>query len=154
MLPQVDASVEGGSMAFTFRLPVRYGSIDFARIVYYPQFLHFCHVAMEEMFAAVVGVSYPDALQKEKVGYPTVKSEADFIEPVAYGEELAMSVAVERMGTSSIVFVYEGRRSSDGELAFRVRNTQVAVDMDAWKSTPIPTHHRQAFETLQDATDA
>lgn len=65
-----------------------------------------------------------------------------------------MSVAVERMGTSSIVFVYEGRRSSDGELAFRVRNVQVAVDMDAWESTPIPAHHRQAFETLRETPDA
>ncbi len=138
-------------MAFTFRLPVRYGSIDYARIVYYPQFLHFCHIAMEEMFAAVVGVTYPAALQEEKVGYPTVKSEADFLKPVAYGEELEMSVSVERLGTSSVDFVYEGRRSSDGKRAFRVRNTQVAVDMDAWASRPIPDHHRAAFETLLDA---
>ena len=138
-------------MAFTFRLPVRYGSIDYARIVYYPQFLHFCHIAMEEMFAAVVGVTYPDALQKEKVGYPTVKSEAEFAKPVAYGETLEMSIAVARMGTASIDFVYEGRRSSDGELAFRVRNTQVAVDMDAWESTPIPDHHRTAFEGLMES---
>ena len=136
-------------MPFTFSLPVRYGSIDYARIVYYPQFLHFCHIAMEEMFAAVVGVTYPDALQKEKVGYPTVKSEAEFAKPVAYGETLEMSIAVARMGTASIDFVYEGRRSSDGELAFRVRNTQVAVDMDAWESMPIPDHHRTAFEGLK-----
>jgi acyl-CoA thioester hydrolase len=138
-------------MAFTFSLPVRYGSVDYARIVYYPQFLHFCHIAMEEMFLAVVGVSYPDALQKEKVGYPTVKSEAEFNEPVAYGETLTMSIRVERIGTSSIVFCYEGVRSSDGKAAFRVRNTQVAVNMDAWGSTPIPAHHRAAFETLLDA---
>lgn len=138
-------------MPFTFQLPVRYGSVDYARIVYYPQFLHFCHVAMEEMFAAVVGVTYPDALQQEKVGYPTVKSEAEFARPVAYGETLTMSVAVARMGRASIDFVYEGRRSSDGELAFRVRNTQVAVDMDAWESTPIPTHHRAAFEGLLES---
>jgi 4-hydroxybenzoyl-CoA thioesterase len=136
-------------MPFTFRLPVRYGSVDYARIVYYPQFLHFCHIAMEEMFEAVVGVTYADALRKEKVGYPTVKSEADFVRPVAFGESLDMSVAVERLGTSSIVLVYEGRRSSDGEPAFRVRNIQVAVDMDAWKSTPIPDHHRRAFETIR-----
>ncbi len=154
MLPQLADSVEREPMAFTFRLPVHYGSVDFARIVYYPQFLHFCHIAMEEMFAAVVGVTYPDALQREKVGYPTVTSEADFVQPVAYGEALDMSVSVERMGTSSIVFLYEGRRTSDGELAFRVRNVQVAVDMEAWESTPIPDHHRTAFETLQVAADA
>ena len=135
-------------MPFQFRLPVHYGSVDYARIVYYPQVLHFCHVAMEEMFAAVVGVTYAHALGEEKVGYPTVKSEADFIRPIRYGEALDMSVAVERIGTSSIVFLYEGRRVSDGEPAFRVRNVQVATDMDLWASTPIPAHHRTAFETL------
>jgi len=141
-------------MVYSFDLPVPYGSIDYARIVYYPQFLHFCHLAMEEMFAAVVGVSYPDALQKEKVGYPTVRSEVDFMKPVAYGETLRMSVAVERMGKSSVDLRYEGRRSSDGTLAFRVRNVQVAVDMDAWQSTPIPRHHRAGFQTILVAPNA
>ena len=135
-------------MPFHFDHPVRYGSIDFARIVYYPQFLHFCHITMEEMFRAVVGVSYPDALQKEGVGYPTVKSEAAFMKPVAYGEVLRLSMATERLGTSSVDFVYRGHRSSDGELAFEVKNVQVAVDMAAWKSVPIPDHHRKAFEGL------
>ncbi len=141
-------------MPFEFDLPVRYGSIDYARIVYYPQFLHFCHVAMEEMFAQVVGVSYPDTIRVEKLGYPTVRSEAEFLEPVAYGETLRMRVAIERIGRSSVGFLYEGRRSSDGSLAFRVRNVQVAVDMDLWKSTPVPEHHRRAFETLRPEASA
>ncbi len=141
-------------MAYEFDLPVRYGSIDFARIVYFPQFLHFCHLAMESLFDDVVGVSYPDAVQKEQIGYPTVKSEADFIEPVAFGETLRMAVSVERMGTSSIVFLYEGSRSSDGKLAFRVRNTQVCVDMEPFKSTPIPAHHRKAFDSILVADES
>ncbi len=134
-------------MAFHVSLPVRYGSVDFARIVYYPQFLHFCHIAMEELFAAEVGISYADALIKENVGYPTVKSNAEFIAPVPYGTTLGMSVHVTRMGNASIDFVYEGRLE-DGTLAFRVSNTQVAVDMKAWASVPIPPTHRAAFERL------
>jgi YbgC/YbaW family acyl-CoA thioester hydrolase len=135
-------------VAFSMNMPVRYGSIDYARIVYYPQFLHFCHIAMEEMFLKVVGVSYPDALQKEGVGYPTVKSEAEFLKPVGYGETLKLSLETARIGRSSVDFVYSGRRAS-GELAFQVRNIQVAVDMNEWKSTPIPDHHRRAFESLR-----
>lgn len=135
--------------AFRFDHVVRYGSIDFARIVYYPQFLHFCHVTMEEMFPAVVGVSYPDAIQKERVGYPTVRADAEFVEPVPYGETLSIALSVEGLGRSSVRFLYEGTKKSDGRLAFRVRNVQVAVDLDAWKSTPIPPHHRKAFEGLQ-----
>lgn len=135
-------------MTYTFDLPVRYASIDFARIVYYPHFLHFCHVTKEAMFDDVVGISYPDLLTRDKVGYPTVKSAAEFKRPVGYGETLHMTMIVERMGTSSVDFRYEGRRSSDGKLAFVVRNTEVAVSMDAWKSVPIPTVHRHAFEKL------
>jgi 4-hydroxybenzoyl-CoA thioesterase len=135
-------------MAFRCRIPVRFGDVDYARIVYYPRFLHFCHVAMEEAFAGVVGVPYHDLIGKEKVGYPAVKVEAEYLLPVGFGEVLDMAVAVERLGTSSVGFRFEGRRSSDGDLAFRVRNVVVAVDMEAWKSVPIPPHHRRGLETL------
>ncbi len=141
-------------MAFTFELPVRYGSVDFAQIVYYPQFLHFCHVTKEAMFPEVVGISYADLITKEKVGYPTVKSNAEFKRPVGYGETLTMTMYVERLGTSSVDFRYEGHRSSDGALAFVVRNTEVAVSMEAWGSVPMPDHHRKAFETLMDGAGA
>lgn len=138
--------------AFTFDHPVPYGAIDFARIVYYPQFLHFCHLTMEAMFADVVGVPYAKALQEENVGYPTVRSDAEFIAPVPYGETLRLSMVNEGIGRASVRFRYEGRRASDGELAFRVRNVQVAVDIAGWKSIPVPAHHRAAFETLREET--
>jgi acyl-CoA thioesterase FadM len=47
-----------------------------------------------------------------------------------------------------VSFRYEGTRSSDGELAFVVRNVAVAVDMDAWRSVDIPERHRAGFATL------
>jgi 4-hydroxybenzoyl-CoA thioesterase len=137
-------------MPFRCRIPVRFGDVDYAKIVYYPRFLHFCHVAMEEMFAGVVGVPYHEAIQREKVGYPTVRVEADYRLPVGFGETIEMSVVTERVGEKSVSFRYEGRRSSDGALAFVVRNTAVAVRMDAWKSVAIPPHHRKGFEALAD----
>jgi YbgC/YbaW family acyl-CoA thioester hydrolase len=135
-------------MAFEFDLPIHYASIDYARIVYYPQFVHFCHVTKEEMFPVVVGVTYAALIQEQGLGYPTVKSEAEFLGPVAYGDRLRMRMTVERLGESSVDFRYEGRRLSDGELAFRVRNTEVCVEIAAWNSTPIPDSHRKAFQSL------
>jgi 4-hydroxybenzoyl-CoA thioesterase len=137
-------------MPFRCQIPVRFGDVDYAKIVYYPRFLHFCHVAMEEMFAAVIGLRYHEAIVREKIGYPTVKVEADFQKPVGFGETIEMTVVTEKVGTSSVSFRYEGRRSSDDVLAFVIRNTAVAVDMDAFKSRPIPPHHRRGFETLLD----
>jgi 4-hydroxybenzoyl-CoA thioesterase len=136
-------------MAFVCRIPVRFGDIDYAKIVYYPRFLHYCHVAMEEMFAGVIGLPYHKAITEEKVGYPTVHVEADYQRPVGFGETIEMSVSVEKIGTSSVHFRYEGRRSSDGAVAFVVRSTAVAVHMDRWKSVPIPEHHRKGLESLK-----
>jgi 4-hydroxybenzoyl-CoA thioesterase len=135
-------------MPFECRIPVRFGDIDIAKIVYYPRFLHFCHVAMEEMFGHVIGIPYHETVMREKVGYPTVKAEAEYLLPVGFGETLRMEVTTEKVGTSSVHFLFRGFRVSDGALAFRVRNTCVAVDMDGWKSRPIPPKHRAGFESL------
>ncbi len=45
-------------MAFRSLLKVRFGDIDHAGIVYYPRFLHYFHVALEEFFGSRVGVDY------------------------------------------------------------------------------------------------
>jgi 4-hydroxybenzoyl-CoA thioesterase len=132
-------------MPFECHLPVRFGDIDIAKIVYYPRFLHFCHVTMEEMFGAVVGTPYHVTILKENTGYPTVKAEAEYLLPVGFGETLRMVMTPEHVGTSSVRWRYEGYRGSDGKLAFRVLNTCVCVDMAAWKSIPIPPAHRAAF---------
>lgn len=139
-------------MPFECRIPVRFGDIDIAKIVYYPRFLHFCHVAMEELFGAVIGIPYHEAVMREQVGYPTVKAEAEYLKPVGFGEVIRMLVTCESLGTSSVHMRYEGFRSSDGALAFRVKNTSVAVDMTAWKSVPIPASHRAGFERIAEGS--
>lgn len=139
-------------MPFECRIPVRFGDIDIAKIVYYPRILHFCHVAMEELFGAVIGIPYHEAITRERVGYPTVKAEAEYLKPVGFGEVLRIQVTCERLGTSSVQMRYEGYRSSDAALAFRVKNTSVAVAMDAWKSVPIPASHRAGFERIVEGS--
>ena len=85
-------------MTFRCDIPVRFGDCDYAKIVYYPRFLHFCHVTMEELFAEVIGVPYHVAIVEEKVGYPTVKVEADYRKPVGFGETIRMEAGVVRLG--------------------------------------------------------
>ena len=135
-------------MAFRCEIPVRFGDCDYAKIVYYPRFLHFCHVTMEALFEEVIGVPYHIAIGEEKVGYPTVKVEAEYRKPVGFGEVLEMHATIERLGSRSVDFRYEGVRRSDGETAFVIRSRSVAVDMDAWHSVPIPPHHRAGFERV------
>ena len=107
-----------------------------------------CDVTMEELFAAVVGVPYHVVILEERVGYPTVRVEADYRKPVPMGETVEMHVSVERIGNRSVDFRYEGRRKSDGESAFVIRSRAVSTHMDDWHSIPLPEHHRRAFEEL------
>ena len=45
-------------MAFRSQLKIRFGDIDRAGIVYYPRFMHYFHVALEEFFASELGIGY------------------------------------------------------------------------------------------------
>ena len=49
-------------MSHVVTIPIRFGHVDQARIVYYPHLFHYCHVAMEETFGAAVGITYADLL--------------------------------------------------------------------------------------------
>src|SRR5262245_39525077 len=76
------------SMPHVVEIPVHFGHIDQAKIVYYPHLYHFGHVAMEETFRDAIGISYPDLIAKERLGFPAVHMESDFLETVGYGERL------------------------------------------------------------------
>lgn len=135
-------------MPFTCRLPVRFGDIDLARVMYYPRYFHACHVAIEELFERALRISYTDLMLRQGLGYPTVQAQCEYLRPVGVGEVLVVTVEPERVGRSSVTWRYEGRRASDGVLAFRARNTCVAIDMQRWRARPVPEAHRRAFERL------
>lgn len=140
----------GYDRAMTFRseIPVRFGDCDYAKIVYYPKFLHFCHVAMEQIFADVVEVPYHEVVMKEHVAYPTVKADAVYIHQVGFGETLDIRVVVEKIGPHSVDWCFEGTRKSDAKLAFRIHSRTVAVDVDEWHAVWVPEHHRKGLEKL------
>src|SRR5687768_13915753 len=106
---RLESRGRGRSPMFACEIPVRFGDVDHARIVYYPHFFHFCHVAMEELFAKAVGVPYHEVIGRERLGYPTVHIETDFEKTVGFGETLRMEVSVLRIGKSSVDFRFEGR---------------------------------------------
>ena len=55
-------------MSFRSKLRIRFGDIDRAGIVYYPRFMHYFHVAMEEFFAAKLGVAYHKVIDEHRIG--------------------------------------------------------------------------------------
>ncbi|MBI3099921.1 MAG: acyl-CoA thioesterase [Planctomycetes bacterium] len=133
-------------MPFRCRIPIRFGDIDQAGIAYYPTLFDHTHTAFEEFWEHGVGVSYPHLLLKDKLGFPLVHMEADFRSPLRFGDILSVEVAVTHLGRSSVTFRYRAYVSRTRKLSFEVHSTTVCLDMDSFKSTPLPQKYRRILE--------
>jgi 4-hydroxybenzoyl-CoA thioesterase len=134
-------------MAFRSLLKIRFGDIDHAGIVYYPRFLHYFHVALEEFFGQELGVDYPILIDEHRLGLPTVHLETDFRRPMRYGDRFDVEVEVLTVGRTSITFGYRVFKRGEKEPLVEGHNVTVCLDMDSFKKRDIPDWLRQRLET-------
>ncbi len=138
-------------MKFITELPVRFGEIDQAGVVYYPRFFHYFHQAFEEWFRQALGVSYPDLVLKEKIGFPSVRVESEFLAPLRYGDRARVQIEVLEVGAKSLTLRYELYRAPDGVLSARAIVKTVAIDNETFTSVAIPDAWRERFERFRTA---
>jgi 4-hydroxybenzoyl-CoA thioesterase len=133
-------------MAFRSKLKIRFGDIDRAGIVYYPRFMHYFHVAMEEFFAAELGVEYHTVIDTHRIGLPTVHLETDFRRPFSYGDNIEVEVRVRKLGRTSITFGYRVFKEGEADPRIVGHNVTVCLDMDNFQKMEFPDWLRQLFE--------
>lgn len=137
-------------MSFSTLIKVRFGDCDPAGLVYYPVIFHYCHVAMEEFFAERCGIPYHKLMRDERIGFPTVNTQAEFFVPLVYGDEAEIEVSVARVGQSSVTFEYSIRRAQDGVLCARSTNVHVSMNLDTRRAVPIPERYRRLFGAVDE----
>jgi 4-hydroxybenzoyl-CoA thioesterase len=130
-------------MAFISHLKIRFGDIDRAGIVYYPRFLHYFHVALEEFFTSELEIDYHTVIDQYRLGFPVVHLETDFSHPFNYGDQIDIEVRVLNFGRTSITFEYRAFRKGDDEPRIVGHNITVCMDMDTFKKKSIPDWLRQ-----------
>ena len=136
-------------MAFRTQVQVRFGDVDHAGIVYYPQFFIYFHEAFEDFFDDN-GFAYHVMLNTRHVGFPTVHIETDYKQPLRYGDCARHRAArCRKIGERSATFRYDGFRHRDGLLACRAAITCACVDMESFRATPIPDDLRALFARFQ-----
>jgi len=131
-----------------FRTPIKvcFGDIDNAGIVYYPRFMHYFHLAMEEFFAGEMGIDYADVLHKHNLSFPTVHLESDFRRKLRYGDQINMEVRVIHIGKSSITWGYKGYRMNGvEEIVVEGQNVTVCVKTDTFEKIQVPEWLRKAL---------
>ena len=136
-----------------FRAPIKvcFSDIDNAGIVYYPRFMHYFHLAMEEFFAAEMGIEYADVLHKRNVSFPTVHLESHFRRKLRYGDRIDIEVRVIAIGNTSITWGYRGYRRNGGEeIVVEGQNVTVCVRTDTFEKIEVPGWLRQGLTSYME----
>lgn len=133
-------------MSFEASIKVCFGDIDNAGIVYYPRFMHYFHLAMEEFFASEMGIDFSDVLHKRNLSLPTVHLESDFRRKMRYGDEIHIEVRVIHIGKTSITWGYTGHRVRDKEVVVEGQNVTVCVRTDTFEKIGVPDWLKQGLE--------
>lgn len=133
-------------------LTVRFGDCDPAGIAYFPNIYDWFHQAMETWFAAHLGTPYDIVIKDWKIGFPAVKSEAEFVSPCALGDALVVQLTIARLGTRSLDLAYRVV-GIDGVLRATGKTTVVVVDLDPGSPTHLqsqdpPEELRIALQTF------
>ena len=139
-------------MTYSKLIKVCFSDIDNAGIVYYPRFLHYFHLAVEEFFAAELGIDFADVLHTRNVSFPTVHVEADFRRRLKYGDRIDIEVRVLQVGRSSITWGYRGYRgvaAPGSDLLVEGSNVTVCVTSDTFDKIEVPDWLREGLEAYR-----
>ena len=137
-------------MAYRAHLKVRFGDIDNAGIVYYPRFVHYFHVALEEFFAEELKIDYATVLKKHRISFPTVHLEADFRQSLRFGDHIEVEVSVLKLGRTSIKWGYTAYKTGESSgVVVEGHNVTVSMNMDTFKKMDIPEWLRRDLEAYQ-----
>jgi 4-hydroxybenzoyl-CoA thioesterase len=132
------------SRPFTARHRLRFAHCDAAGIAYYPRLFELADGVIEDWTEQVLGVPRRVLHLEQGRALPTVDLKTRFASPSRLGDWLDFSLAVERLGTSSIDFALE--MTCAGEPRLSAHYTQVLVDMATMRSLPWPPEWRVRIE--------
>lgn len=130
---------------FVYERPVRFADVDAARIVFFARYLEYCHDAIEALFAPLPG-GYSAMINERDLGVPSVRVEIDYRAPLRYGDTARIETVVERVGTTSVVFVHTLLRASDRSPCATVRQVVVTARLSALEALPVPADVRALLE--------
>lgn len=129
---------------FTYHTQIRLRSTDATGVLYFAEQFT---LAMEafEAFLKERGIVWKEWMASNYV-FPVVHAEADYCAPLAVGDEVSISVTVEKVGSSSASLCYCFQKIQESSEVGRVQIVHVAVDKKTQAAIPIPQFLREILE--------
>jgi YbgC/YbaW family acyl-CoA thioester hydrolase len=91
---------------------VEFGDTDMAGIAHFANFFRWMEAA-EHALLRSLGLTVAFAEGGQKYGLPRVAASCDYLRPVRFGDELAVTVAVEKLGRSSVTYAFDFTHGGD-----------------------------------------
>ncbi|MCG5072475.1 acyl-CoA thioesterase [Paraburkholderia tagetis] len=130
---------------FSQRHKIHFSECDPAGIVFYPQYFVLFNDLVESWTDALLPEGYHGVIGARRVGMPTVHLEVDFKAVSKMGDEVWLSLAVERIGQASLTLAW-ACTGTDGVVRMSAQQTIVTTSLDTHKAIPIPDDLRRAIE--------
>jgi len=113
---------------------IRFHHCDPAGIVFYPQYFILFNELVEDWFDRGLGIDFARLHVDQKRGVPMRRLECDFLSPSRIGERLTFTLAVKKIGNSSLTAEVEAAAGG----IVRVRATLVLVYLSLETHRPVP----------------
>ena len=130
--------------AFTRTVPIRFSHCDPAGIVYFPHYFDMFNGLIEDWYTEQLGVEYAKLILDDRHGFPFVHIETDFKIPSRMGEQLDLTLLLERIGRSSLSVIIIGHLAGIERL--RARLTTAMTSLETQRSIELPKDLRDRFE--------
>ncbi|MCP3716663.1 thioesterase family protein [Paraburkholderia sp. CNPSo 3281] len=130
---------------------IHFSECDPAGIVFYPQYFVLFNDLVESWIDELLPQEgYHGVIGARRVGMPTVRLEVDFKAVSKMGDEVWLSLDVERLGGASLTLAW-ACTGVDGVLRMAARQTIVTTSLDTHKSIGIPEDIRDAIARAMTA---
>jgi 1,4-dihydroxy-2-naphthoyl-CoA hydrolase len=133
-------------MAFEYAVTIKLYDTDAAGLLFYGHQFRIVHDAFQA-FMEQSGFNFAEVLRRGEILLPIVHAEADYLEPLAVGDELTIVLRAAKISEHSFVLSYDLKRP-DATLVGTVSTVHVIVDRASGKKTGLPALLREALEKI------
>ena len=123
---------------------IRFSDCDPAGIVFYPQYFVMFNGLLEDWISDGLAVGFGALVLERRIGLPTVRLEVDFSAVSRMGDQVVLSLAVERLGQRSLTLALRCE-SKPGQFRMAARQVLVTTSLDTHQAIDIPTDIRAAI---------
>ncbi len=125
---------------------IEWGDCDPAGIIFYPRYFEIFDASTAALFERALGqTKYQQLKNLDFAGYPLVRTQAKFIRPTRFGDDVTVDTKITFGRTS---FEIEHKLSRGSDLCVECAEKRVWVVRDAegrLKSHPVPASVREKF---------